>query len=624
MKQNQTSFKVPVFLSMLFIALLLCEGGFAAPTTINDNGIHPFSGTLTDVIEVKGGSPILIFDGVTITGTNAPALSIAPGANVTLELKGANVLNGGSGCAAISVEADYDGPPDWNYLSGTSAKLTIVGSGSLTATGGDGIHNEYGSGAGIGGNGQNFDGDHGGVDFGSITIAMDVSGSVTAVGGKTPSGSGQSYGEGAGIGAGGASATTFNWDTVVGSITIQSGTVNASANGSGAGIGGCHGYGGDTLASFINIHISGGTIIAKGGPRGAGIGGGDNCDGGIIEITGGTITAVGGGGDDSEGAAGIGGGGNGSVASIDISGGTVSATASGGAAGIGGGTNTNWGRIYDTLGAAGRISISEGDTKVTANGGSKVGGSGTYGGAGIGSGYPTGNNNAFVGFNISITKGAAVYAHGGYHSQAIGYGHRPTTGSAYYTGVGITLAMDDSITLWASNEDHFLPALVFSDGSGSPPIDYASGDTYLVRYTDLSLNGTSTSITSDSDHTTGKLNAQLPSEESASWNFAGGKLSITLLGDTKDFQTDNSLIVGNWATLMKFDPLVPGDGGTPTPPPDGVLADDTPLADASMPPILPVPKTGDDFPLEWLLMAFCALMAGGIVLLRKTPGSKMK
>lgn len=67
------------------------------------------------------------------------------------------------------------------------------------------------------------------------------------------------------------------------SVTIKSGTVNATGNGTGAGIGG----------SYADVTISGGNITATGYDTGAGIGGSYSGDSSKITITGGTITATG-------------------------------------------------------------------------------------------------------------------------------------------------------------------------------------------------------------------------------------------------------------------------------------------------------------------------------------------
>ena len=208
----------------------------------------------------------------------------------------------------------------------------------------------------------------------------------------------------------------------MGRIELHGGTIRAHAAGNGAGIGGGGGQGEDTASSQISILISGGSIIAEGGTLGAGIGGGAICDGGRIRISSGSISATAGPSEDSMGAA-----------------------------GIGGGTNTSYSPVHygDMDGQvsperSGSISISGAGTSVAAHGGTGRGYSGSYGGAGIGSGYPVANQNRSVAFKISITNGASVRAYGGYHSQAIGYGYRPTD----YTGYGITLELDDSIFLW--------------------------------------------------------------------------------------------------------------------------------------------------------------------------------
>ena len=127
-----------------------------------------------------------------------------------------------------------------------------------------------------------------------------------------------------------------------------------------------------------------GSLIAKGGDGGgagggAGIGGKNESGAGNIEITGGTVKAVGG-----EGAAGIGGGVYGPGHDIEISGGEVSATGGNanknlessrpGAAGIGDGAGTEKGEIDpDAPSNPNHIYIS-GDAEVTAKAGASTGG----------------------------------------------------------------------------------------------------------------------------------------------------------------------------------------------------------------------------------------------------------
>ena len=128
-----------------------------------------------------------------------------------------------------------------------------------------------------------------------------------------------------------------------------------------------------------------GSLTAEGGDGGVGIGGGAGIGGknesgaGNIEITGGTIKAVGG-----EGAAGIGGGVYGPGRDIEISGGKVSATGGNanknlessrpGAAGIGDGAGTGKGEIdSDASSNPNNIYIS-GDAEVEARAGASTGG----------------------------------------------------------------------------------------------------------------------------------------------------------------------------------------------------------------------------------------------------------
>jgi len=116
-----------------------------------------------------------------------------------------------------------------------------------------------------------------------------------------------------------------------GVINIHGGVVTAIGV-KGAGIGG-----GNRSANGGEITITGGTVIAYSDIEGAGIGGGDDdSDGGQITITGGFVTAISG-----RLAAGIGGGNNGTSGKITITGGTVIAAGGGGGAGIGGGHHDN-------------------------------------------------------------------------------------------------------------------------------------------------------------------------------------------------------------------------------------------------------------------------------------------
>ncbi len=144
----------------------------------------------------------------------------------------------------------------------------------------------------------------------------------------------------------------------VGELRIfGTGSLTATGSNGGAGIGG--GNDGETT----NIHISGGAITAIGGGGnvgGAGIGGGGTGDGTHITISGGTVIAT------SKkanyagyAAAGIGGGGTGSGTDITITGGIVTATG-----GDGGPLGT-----YNAAPGIGSGAWMEGTTSVTITGG---------------------------------------------------------------------------------------------------------------------------------------------------------------------------------------------------------------------------------------------------------------
>lgn len=356
------------------------------------------------------------------------------------------------------------------------------------------------------------------------------------------------------------------WDETYGQIIIDAGTINANPGsnekdiGAGIGSGGVDGYG--TGISYITTEINGGTINAQGGLYSAGIGGGSMCTGGYITINNGKITAKSGGTKDAAGAAGIGGGNNESCKEIIISGGTVLAQATaGGGAGIGGGTTMTDSNVHygDKDGAiseerVGKISISGEHTKVTAYGGTGHSDSGLhYGGAGIGAGYPGGFGNRSVALDITIKDKATVNAYGGYHAQSIGYGYKPDE-STYYTGYGITLTLDDTINLWAMNQDCYQPALVkkaqYDITTGY--VQYSSSNKYLMEYLDSNAEASVT--------TTGKANAYLErsltvnNPSTVDWSFASEKMTLKNAdGKSVELDTPFDTLTGNWATIGQFE-----------------------------------------------------------------------
>ena len=268
------------------------------------------------VYKITGTSGANIPDGRTVvfSGVNISS-GITCNGDATIILMGSNTITGSYANAAIQA-------------GGTSNTLTITGTGSLTANGGD-----YA--AGIGG-GQN-------TDCGRINIS---GGNITATSSMM----------GAGIGSGQGRSCA--------GITISGGTVVATCSQGGTGIGsGNEGSCGD-------ITISGGTVTANGGAGAAGIGSGlamaytASCTN--ITISGGTVTANGG-----DNAAGIGSGCGASCTDITISGGTVNATGGDNAAGIGSGDAIPSMMPFEDpkTASCGAITITTGATSVTATAG---------------------------------------------------------------------------------------------------------------------------------------------------------------------------------------------------------------------------------------------------------------
>ena len=214
-------------------------------------GVFVVTGTsTTSKLVIKGDSSAaanVYLKDLHITVSSGAAVSVSN--NVDLYIEGSSVLQSGENCAGIQKEDD--------------GQLTIDGSGSLEATGGE-------SGAGIGG--------ASGKPGNNITIN---GGTITASG---KAGKGWGAGIGGGKGQGGSN------------ITIRGGNVKAIPGAEAAGIGG--GFKGNGT----DISIEGGTVYAEsGGGKGgtAAIGGGRvKGNGENIQITGGDITLKKAGADD--------------------------------------------------------------------------------------------------------------------------------------------------------------------------------------------------------------------------------------------------------------------------------------------------------------------------------------
>ena len=208
-----------------------------------DTGVFVVTGTsTTNKLVIKGDSGTaanVYLKDLHITVSSGAAVSVS--GDVDLYIEGSSVLQSGENCAGIQKEDD--------------GQLTIDGSGSLEATGGE-------SGAGIGG--------ASGKPGNNITIN---GGTITASG---KAGDGWGAGIGGGKGQGGSN------------ITIRGGNVKAIPGAEAAGIGG--GFKG----KGTDISIEGGTVYAEsGGGNGgtAAIGSGRvGGNGENIQITGGDIT----------------------------------------------------------------------------------------------------------------------------------------------------------------------------------------------------------------------------------------------------------------------------------------------------------------------------------------------
>lgn len=542
------------------------ENGISA--ALDANGLYTLSSGSYTVSGTTGNHGISITGEVTVTLHNAtidlsslniknavPGIDISQG-KVSLILEGDNTVKGGSGFAGIYV------------AEGSS--LTLSGQGSLTAQGGNGKGNGsysnkwhniltsarcyFGGAAGIGGNGLwLYTNDtwvpNSSPSFGEIVIE---SGNITAQGGKANT---TNAGAGAGIGAGGSSSQLDINYSYIGKISIKNGTVNAtggmgqdfSLTLGGAGIG-AGGAGGSFLVSYhndIKVSISGGTVTAAGTADGAGIGGGANVDGGIIEISGGTVNATGGyeieDGHQSEhwGGAGIGGGDNGGVTSVLITGNArVTAKAVGAAAGIGAGCDSFVGTVdYDTRQMLyGSIAIDD-KAEVVAAGGADPGKN--VGGAGIGAGCSYNFDNGFG--RISITGQAKVRAYAGARAQAIGVGSDYAGDDPNIFSVGTK-----SIDVWMFNQDTSQAAFWGQNESGNGLTeDFVSDGAEAVWFT----------LAKDTDYPQADTEtaAFTVSEKALSWQYTSSGI-IQLTEDTKNVAQENYLLdgfssLGNWATF---------------------------------------------------------------------------
>lgn len=340
MKKALTLF---IFIAALMVASCAFAQDFAVSSLPLDSLVAPVDGvyvldepglyvaygsTMENSIIVGADVELILSDArMDLSGVaGASPVSVRSGAHLTLVLDDGttNLLWGGAGAAGLEAE--------------TGSRLTIrceSGAGHA-CTDACGTLHAYG-GAASGGEAEEVS-------------AMTWAGFSTPQMGEPVAGNIQAAGAGIGGSAGKSS----------GSITIESGRINArggessSISGGAAGVGG----GGNTekakgKAHGENITISGGLVQATGAVGAAGIGGGDwKGEGRNILISGGAVVANGG-----DGAAAIGGGFLGAGKNIRISGGAVAAYGGEEASGIGGGY---YGQGTDLVISGGRVQATAG------------------------------------------------------------------------------------------------------------------------------------------------------------------------------------------------------------------------------------------------------------------------
>ena len=359
---------------------------------------------MSNRVTVKGTVNLILCDGCTMTFNKyLYDKRIAQGITV---LKN-NTLNiyGQSGDSGILNIASYPATGTAGIGGGASCGTINIYGGTITAKGSySGSGGVYVGGAGIG------SGYHG--EGGTVTI---YGGIITATG---------KYAAGIGGGSRGADSTTdTNSDSrgSGGTITIYGGDVTATGDNGGAGIGGGgkrhipgQSQSSQKGGNSGTITIYGGTINATGSSGGAGIGSGSCALEADVKIYGGSVTAT-----NNDGGAGIGCGATANVSGLDSKctieiGKNANVTVidgdfgvGGGAAGIGSGRGwNNAGGEYDiTISGNARVTTTGTKYNSSTGGGAGIGGgqfsrggtinisggtvtaTGSYGGAGIGSGY---------------------------------------------------------------------------------------------------------------------------------------------------------------------------------------------------------------------------------------------
>ena len=233
-----------VMLALICVMLFAVPAMAAEDYPISNDGQHDFTSTSTEkyITVENGAKPTIKLD-----GANLSTLTVNSGAEVTLVLVGSNKLTGDPAVivddsATLIISSERTGSLECGAIKGGNI---VIEGGTVIAT------SDTQDVAGIGGK--------------NITISGGI---VTAYGGNHAPAIGAVDGH------------------PVDNIIISGGTVTATATGNGAGIGAGRNAHVDTLV------ISGGTVIAKGGTRGSGIGLAPNATMNTLAITGGTVEAT--------------------------------------------------------------------------------------------------------------------------------------------------------------------------------------------------------------------------------------------------------------------------------------------------------------------------------------------
>ena len=335
--------------------------------------------------------------------------------------------------------------------------------------------------------------------------------------------------------------------------TDKNGSLTATGHFGGAGIGG------GNIKNAGKIEITGGTITAVGAEDGAGIGGGGG--GGIggdadITISGGTITAIGGQPENIAGigGAGIGGGGLGGSADITITGDAVIKEAIGGngAAGIGSGMGNPW--TSEPLITVGNVTI-EGNAKVD----SAVGGA--NGAAGIGGGT-LGIGNVTIRGNAQIGKATGGDEGAGIGGGVLGTGDVTIEGNVTIEnaqgGAGAA-GIGGGAETQPDTEDTRNKVSIKSTEAGSPNITATGGGAYKDSY--VSLPGAAAIGSGSVAHDATEVKSDITIEGKVTIDATGG--GDVAIGDSTNGETRFSgLQVGTTITRRNAkgdDVSQPGD-----------------------------------------------------------------